>query len=275
MNFIRKYIFVILPFLLNACEHKRIGNDSFVVTKDEKGNLQSEIQYINDTIMDGLAKYYYYPNPKNALKDEIEFKNGIKEGWYKHYRQDGTIESKTYFKNNIPNGDNYWYYEDGKPKEETFWLKGKQYGVGKWYHKNGKLETFNVTDFYGTAIYVIQYDEQGNKIKEDGVVYSPKFVAVYASDTTQTPIVDDGVKANKEIAVKITVAQPPETKTTIRMGELNKNMITLPIENYTATYTQTFREKGKRTLVIAGEIKDLQGRTIKQDSTAIVLNIIE
>jgi len=276
MNIVRKITIVILFFLLNACERKRIGNDSFVVTKDGEGNLQSEIHYINDTVMQGLAKYYYYPNPKNVLKDEIEFRNGVKEGWYRHYRQDGTIESKTYFKNNLPDGENYWYYENGKPKEETFWVKGKQYGVGKWYYKNGKLETFNITDFYGTVNYVIQYDEQGNKTKEDGVVFSPKFIAVYTSDSTQTPIVDNGVKASKEIAIKITVAQPPQTKTIIRMGELNKgNMMELPIENYTATYKQIFTEAGKHTLVIVGEIKDLKNNLVKHDSTAVILNVIK
>lgn len=59
------------------------------------------------------------------------------------------------------------------------------------------------------------------------------------------------------------------------MGELNKNIVGLPIENYTATYKQTFTDVGKHTLVIVGEIKDLQGKTIKQDSTAVVLNVIE
>lgn len=276
MNIVRSAIAVILFLFLNACERKRIGNDSFVVTKDGDGNLQSEINYINDTIMHGLAKYYYHPNPKNVLKDEIEFSHGVRAGWYKHYRKDGTLESKTYFKNNLPDGENYWYYENGKPKEETFWIKGKQYGAGKWYYKSGKLETFNVTDFYNSILYVIQYDEQGNKTKEDGVVFSLKFVAVYTSDSTQTPIVDDGVKANKEIAIKTTVAQPPQTKTTIRMGELNKNnMMELPIKNYTATYKQTFAEAGKHTLVTVGEIKDLQGNLVKQDSTAVVINVIE
>ncbi len=276
MNIVFKSIVIaVLLLTMNACR-QRVGNDSFKVIKDGDGNLQSEIHYINDTVMHGLAKYYYYPNPKNVLKDEIEFNHGIKEGWYKHYRKDGTMESKTFFKNNLPDGENYWYYEDGKPKEETFWIKGKQYGSGKWYYKSGKLETFNMTDFYDNVFYVIQNDEQGNKVKEDGVVFSTKFIAMYATDSSQTPIVEDAIKAGKEVIIRVTIAQPPQTKTTIRMGELKKGkMIELPIENYTATYKQTYTEAGKHTLVTVGEIKDLQGNLVKHDSTTVIMNVIE
>ncbi len=272
-----KIIVCSLLLCLGACEYKRSDNKSFKVTKDGDGNLQSEINYINDTIMQGVAKYYYYPKPANVLKDEIDYNMGIKDGWQKHYRENGTLESNVHYKNGLADGLDYRYYEDGtKIKSENHWLKGKQYGVGKWYYKNGQLETFNVSDFYNNVLYVIQYDEQGNKTKEDGVVFSPKFTAFYtsASDSTQTPIRDNTVKANKEITTQITVAQPPQTKTTIRMGELNKrNMVELPIEVYTATYTQTYPKSGKYTLVTIGEIKDLKGNILKRDSitTAIVV----
>jgi antitoxin component YwqK of YwqJK toxin-antitoxin module len=272
--FLKITVLMLILFLsLNSCK-QHIDIESLKVTKDENGNLQSEIHYINDTLMNGLAKYYYSPNPKNVLKDEINFIKGKKDGWYKHYRKDGTLESKTYFKNNTPDGENYWYYEDGIPKEETFWKKGKQYGAGKWYYKSGKLETFNVTDFYDRVIYVIQYDEQGNKIKEEGVTFSPKFVAEYTNDSIGSPIMENFVKVGKEVSIKITVAEPPQTKTIIKMGELNKNnMKKLPIDNYnTAIYKTTFNESGTHTLITIGEIKDLNGSLIKRDSTAI--NII-
>lgn len=276
MNIVLKStVFVSILFGLIACEHKRIGNDSLVVIKDGEGNLQSEIHYINDTVMHGLVKYYYYPNPKNVLKDEIEYQYGKKEGWNKHYRKDGTLESRTHWKNDLPDGGNYWYYEDGKSREETFWIKGQQYGSGKWYYQNGQLETFAVTDFDGKCSYLLKYDSLGNKIKEEGVVFSPKVIAVYTSDTTQSPFIDDGVKANKEVVIKITVAQPPQTKTTIRMGELNKKMVELPVENYTAAYTQTFSEAGKYTLVIVGDIIDQQGNIVKHDSMTVDFNVIE
>jgi hypothetical protein len=269
-------LLIIFSSSIVTCVHKQVGIDSFVVTKDGDGNLQSEIHYINDTVMHGLAKYYYYPNPKNVLKDEIEFKNGVKEGWHRHYRKDGTLESKIQWKNNLEDGENYWYYENGILEQKTYRICGKQYGDAYYYYPNGKLKLYNCLNFWGENIYALKFDEQANKIKEEGVVFSPEFVAVYTSDSTQTPIVDNGVKASKEIVIKTTVAQPPQTKTIIKMGELNKgNMMELPIENYTATYKQIFTEAGKHILVIVGEIKDLKNNLIKRDSIAVKLNVIK
>jgi len=271
----RSVLFASVVFLyLSACFYQRVDKDSFVVTKDGRGTLQSEIPYINDTMIQGLAKYYYYPNPKNVLKDEIEFNNGRKEGWHKHYRKDGALESKIRFKNNLPDGDNYWYYENGQIASESFWIKNRQYGDTKLYYRNGKLKHYYSSDFFDNTMYVIKWDSLGNKIKEEGVVFSPKFVVVYANDST--PIVEDGIKAGKEVQVKVTVAQPPQTKTIIRMGELNKgNIMELPIENYTVNYKKNFVKPGKYTLVIAGEIKDQQGNLVKYDSTTVVLNVFE
>ncbi len=268
-------LLIIFCLVIASCERKRLGKDSFVVTKDRKGILQSEIHYINDTVMQGLAKYYYYPNPENVLKDEIEYRNGVKDGWHKHYRQDGTIESKIHWKYNSEDGEIYWYYNNGGLEQKTYRIMGKQYGDAYYYHPNGKLKLYNCLNSWGENIYVLKLDEQGSCIKEEGVVFSPNVILLYSIDSTQTPIMDDGIKANKEIAIKTTVAQPPQTKTTIRMGELNENMIELPIETYTATYTHTFTKTGKHTLIIVGEIKDLQGNLVKHDSTAVVLNVIE
>jgi hypothetical protein len=276
---LKKMRIKILPFLViclfTYCNKKRIGNDSFIVIKDGEGNLQSEIQYINDTIQHGLAKYYYYPNPKNVLKDEIEYNYGKKSGWHKHYRNDGTLESKTHWKNNVEDGQSVWYYDNKMIEQETYRINGVQYGSAYYYFPNGKLKLYNCIDSWGENIYVQKYDSLGHKIREEGLVYSPKLVVLYVNDTTQTPIVENWIKANEKIAIKMTVAQPPQTKTTIRMGELNKNMVTLPIENYTATYIHTFNTIGKNTILIAGEIKDMHGKRVKYDSTSVNLDVIK
>lgn len=266
----------ILFILFFSCESRRLDDNSLKVTKDGNGFLQSEIHYINDTVMHGLAKYYYYPNPKNVLKDEIEFNHGIKEGWYKHYRKAGTMESKTFFKNNIPDGENYWYYENGKIQSESFWSNNKQYGNTVLYYINGQMKHYYASDFFDNTLYVIKWDSLGNKIKEEGMVFSPKFLIAYNNDSPQSPILDNILKVDKEIIIKITVAQPPKTKTIIRMGELNNDrMVEMPIKNYTVNYRQTFTEIGKHTLVTVGEIKDLRGNLLKHDSILVKFNVIE
>lgn len=271
----KSWIYILIIFTLGyiSCKRGRADNKSFVVEKDGNGNLISEINYLNDTIIHGIAKYYYNPTPANILEEEIEYSHGIMEGLYKHYRKNGTLESKTEFKNNLTDGQNYWYYENGKPRNESFWEKGKQYGDAKWYYNNGQLRSYIALDYFGKCFYSILWDSTGNKTKEEGEVFSKNFVAIYSIDTSQTPIIENAVMKNKETITRITVAQPPQTKTTIRMGELNKkNMINLKIKKFTANYVSLFSESGKYNLVTVGEMKDLKGNILKYDS--IVTRIV-
>lgn len=264
----------LVGFLFISCETHRIGNDSLVKTSDGKGNLQSEINYVDDTIKHGVAKFYYYPHPANVLKDEIEYKSGVKDGWHTHYREDGTMESKINFKNGLQDGLTYWYYENENLKEESFWVKGKSYGIGKWYFPSGNLQTFNVTDYYGEVLYIIQYDEKGTIVSEDGVVFSPNFIATYADDTLGTPVVENSVKTEEEILIKVTVAEPPNTRTSIRMG-IYPDLQTLPIEHSTATFRKTFTKEGEFVLVTIGQIVDADGEIVRRDSISTKIVVKE
>jgi hypothetical protein len=267
--------YILIIFILSniSCKRVRVDNKSFIVEKDSNGNLISEINFLNDTIKHGLAKYYYNPIPANILEEEIEYNHGMMEGLYKHYRKDGTLESKTEFKNNIVDGENYWYYENGKTRNESYWEKGKQYGGAKWYYSNGQLKSYIVLDYFGKHFYSIMWDSTGNKIKEDGEVFSKNFIAIYSNDTSQTPIIENSVMKNKNVITRITAAQPPQTKTVIRMGELNKNnMVELKINKFSADYVSLFPKSGKFNLVTVGVMKDLKGNTLKYDS--IVTRIV-
>ncbi|MCC5916979.1 MAG: hypothetical protein JJU02_06590 [Cryomorphaceae bacterium] len=214
--------------------------------------------------MHGTAKYYY--SQSDIIKDEIEFNQGIKEGWHKHYREDGLLESKIHFRNNLQDGDTYWYYPNGNIKEYSYWVNGKQFGLAKWFYENGQLDLLNINDFSGDAIYLIKKDKNGNTSKEVGVVFSPNFKYIPQRDSM--PI-------HGESFIQIAVSEPPETKTTIQMGELGKELKQLKVINYLTTYHINFPDIGKYTLVIIGEIHDLQGNLIKKDSIATEINVVK
>lgn len=270
-QYLNPILYVVVLLCLNSCvwETKRVGNESVIIkrcnqTAFSEGKLKSKIHYINDTVMHGIAKYYYCPS--EVLKDEMEFNHGVKEGWHKHYRKDGTLKSKAHFKNGLPDGDTYWYYPDGTLKEHTQSVKGQQFGLAEWYYPNGQLELLNNVDFWGDAMYIIRYDEQGNKIQEDGVVFSPYYWYVPHRDS---------MPVNGETFIQIAVAEPPETKTTIRMGELGKELKQLTVNDYIITYQDTFKTTGKHTLVTIGEIHDMQGNLIRRDSITTEITVIE
>lgn len=255
-----------------GCEWKKIDNKSVKITKDGDGIIKSEIPYINDTIIDGIAKYYY--SKPNIISDEISFLNGIKNGWHKHYREDGSIESIIKWKNALQDGKTYWFYEDGKTiKSESFWIKGKPYGMGKWYYRNGKLRTYDITDFDDRIVYVIQYDSIGNKNNEDGVSFSPSF-QYYYTDSPEIVINKDSININREVGIKITASIIPNSLTKITMGLNKTSKLSLcPIKDYTAMYNYTFSKKGIYEFVTIGEMINKDDNLISHDTIITTISI--
>lgn len=279
-------IFTFSFLLLNiACEPKQSKREEEtikVITKDERGILQWEKCYIRNTrIEHGVCKDYYWPSPKNILREETEYRYGKKDGWSKAYLEDGTLESKIHFKNGLQDGMAYWYYKNGNIGIERFFIKGKRYGCGKFYYENGKLEGYNIYDFSEKVMYLLAYDENGNKIEEEGVVFSTNCMFLYADDSTETPIQKDKIKIGKKVIIKIPVAQfpnIPNRETNFKIREMGRDsMIELSIENYTATYTTIFTKKGQKTLIGIGKLygwQDKQDMHLYQQDSVIV-NVIE
>lgn len=254
-------------FLVGVClvDCGNPGNVNIKVSKDENGKIKSEIPYINDTLKHGTAKYYY---SSGVLEDQIEFRYGLQDGWNEHYRENGTIESKSYWRNDMPEGESYYYYENGKLKSESFMANGKQFGPAKIYFVNGQMKNFYMTDFSGETFYVIVWDSLGNKVKEEGLVFSRNF-------DLNPP--GDSMRKNMEIMIKMAVAQLPDMKTSIRITGLDKeNTIELPIENYTATFKRTFAETGIHSFKVMGEIRGIQHNNLyKRDSIQVEVKIRE
>lgn len=240
-----------------------VGTSHEVIKVGDK--LKSEIEYIDDSVMHGVAKYYYYPT--DVLSDEIEMRYGKKNGWHKHYRKDGTLESKTYFIKNIPNGKNIWYFNDGVNIEvENNWKDSIQYGQTKWLYNNGTIQTLSYSNLFGEVFYMVDYDSLGQKTHEEGFVFSP---TLYTKN--------DGSKLPKNdiLLIKVSVAELPNLYTTIKMGVLGEELKTLKIEDYTATYRNTFNEVGTYTLKTIGEIRESNGNLYKKDSITVDITVVD
>lgn len=260
------YLFC-FSFLLSCSGNKNsdFSGNHKVVVKDENGNLKHEISYLNDTLKHGRAKYYYYPT--NIPKCEMNFNYGKKEGWQKYFREDGTLKSKTHFRENIQDGLTYWYFEDGKTvKEKSNWKKGKPYGDAFYYYRNGSLETFNSDDAFGDTFFVIKWDSLGNKIYEDGMVFSPQFLSNLSASK---------IKTNEPLILRITVANPPNTKSRIFMEIKGKTLQELDVIDNTAIFNTSFTSPGLYNLITVGELKDLQGKLINRDSITTEIEIID
>ena len=72
--------------------------------------------------------------------------DGIKNGEYKTYYDNGNIETVVNYKNDKLNGESKSYYENGQIKGEINYKGGKKDGISKSYSENGQL--ISVETFY-------------------------------------------------------------------------------------------------------------------------------
>ena len=106
---------------------------------DENGILSKE-EIFNIDLKDKLTgeRIVYYPN-KNK-KEEYDFSNGKKDGYYTSY------------------------YKNGALKSDLEYNKGKLSGSCSWYYPSGNL--MKIQEFLNREYYQIEYYENGNKRSE-------------------------------------------------------------------------------------------------------------
>jgi antitoxin component YwqK of YwqJK toxin-antitoxin module len=87
-------------------------------------------------------KYEYYSN--GAIKREVEYSNGIKNGMMREYHLNGNLKSIANWKNDKLSGESITYYEDGTTiLSKCNWTEGKRDGTCNYYYSNGAIEIEN------------------------------------------------------------------------------------------------------------------------------------
>jgi len=92
-----------------------------------KKNLGRNLKYsveIKDGIENGPFKQYY---ENGILEIEAFYRNGKLEGIRRNYYKSGKLEVEGFQKNRKPDGWTYVYNEDGSLKKEIFFVEGQAY----------------------------------------------------------------------------------------------------------------------------------------------------
>jgi antitoxin component YwqK of YwqJK toxin-antitoxin module len=103
---------------------------------DGYGDVKAQGSY-KDGVMDGLWEYYY---ENGQLYSKGTFLNGEFEGAWEYNYENGQLLSKGSYQNGEKDG--VWEefnYINGKLSTWGSYLKGKQNGVWKYYNKDGDL----------------------------------------------------------------------------------------------------------------------------------------
>jgi hypothetical protein len=255
---------IFVSILVISCEDK----PKLKVEKYPNGNVKEEAYYLNDSIKHGLHKGYY---PDGKLKAEINFVQNKMSGPARYYFPDGQLKSEVHYVDDLLDGEAKWYHSNGQLEIQSFRVKGKEYGSTYFYNAQGKLEAYHCVDFNDDTIYILKFDETGNVIKEEGVVFSPA-IKVLPEDPS-------ALKVDKPVKLLITAAQPPGYSTNIWTRDFIDGKVKSreqhPIENSTVTVEEVFSYAGEQGIVVIGELRNQQNGLVARDSIIKVVHIYE
>ena len=146
-----------------------VGTDDTVITTTGKipdglvkefffdGAVREEVYYKNGK-KEGVAKLY---NSKGIVRGEFNFKNGEQEGLSKTYHPTGELLKEITFKNGKLEGVNREYAKDGRLLFEANFKDDKQDGITTIYHPDG-AKTVSVYE-KGRLVSEKHYDATGKR----------------------------------------------------------------------------------------------------------------
>jgi len=116
--------------------YKKGSSEPF--TGREKAKVQDKIiEYdVVNGVKNGEFKLY---QADGTLEMSGQIENNKNVGKWQYFYPSGELESEGNFVNNNPEGMWVWYYPSGKLKEEGSYIKGKRIGLWKQYDEQGKL----------------------------------------------------------------------------------------------------------------------------------------
>lgn len=134
---IMKIYLTILSVLCFACTN----------TVHEKGETKTDSTKAHKSLSDSVnlkpegrkLEKILYPNGKTKMEGNIE--NGLREGKWISWYENGMIWSETNFDKGVKNGPTTSYYPDGNKRYEGQYKNGKEFGKWIYYDKSGKVNS--------------------------------------------------------------------------------------------------------------------------------------
>lgn len=245
----------VIIILLFSCDNENQLKE--IKKYHASGQLSLKGYYIGDsTNYEGNLITYF---EDGTIANEYVFKNGLQDGIQKYYYATGVLEGVREYKNGIVEGIVEDYFINGSKKSTGFSLNEKLYGKVNYYYENGKIKSYGCVDKLEKTFYLIKWNEEGIKIKETGNVFSTNYEFLKTENKTTTT----------DIMLKVAVAEPPNRKTIVLMGELDKPLKEVGIKDYSVSYKTKIGKK----IIIKGIIKDLNDSILMEDADTITVNM--
>src|SRR5690606_32852112 len=123
-------------------EAKRVKGKFDLKGHHPDGGVRVEGTYLDEGAKDGVWKYYF---PDGTLDSEESHAKGVATGTQYHYRSDGTKsgEDVAYERNGVAYQSYTRYYPSGAVRQQGQWKGNVLEGVVRAYHPDGNPESVN------------------------------------------------------------------------------------------------------------------------------------
>ena len=119
--------------LITSCNKPFVKKELF-----EDGSVKSEKTFKKvDGKEELLKEVVFHPNGKKYI--EGNYKNGLREGYWASWYEDGTLWSEGEFRDGESHGKRTVFHPNGTLYYEGRFEKGKRVGLWKFYDENGNL----------------------------------------------------------------------------------------------------------------------------------------
>ncbi len=193
-------------FLLAKCA----SHNTITITK---GDYIVEGDITNDSIYNGRIKYYNKETKK--IFSDATYVNGIKNGEYKEYNENGTLNTDLFYKDGKENGVAKIYNDDGIIYSQDYYFYGLRVGNSLKY-RNNLLKTYSFISFENNALIQFDYDSLRGHHLSDQV----KNFYFYTS-TEYSESVADTLKLKTEYFLY--TPNPPMQEFTYSLVKVDKN----------------------------------------------------
>ncbi|MBS4064319.1 MAG: hypothetical protein KGZ74_07145 [Chitinophagaceae bacterium] len=144
------FLIPIIFFIASCINHN-------TATKKKIGDYIVESKFKNDSIPDGLTKYY---NLNGQLRSMFNFSDGVKNGAALNYNDNGKVHDSINYSYGKMNGWHYVYDTLGQLVFKNYFFFGQRIGEEIFY-KNDSIKAFAFINFEKKRIFSCAYDSIG------------------------------------------------------------------------------------------------------------------
>ena len=131
------FILIGISIIISSCNGKRIHISETSLELDNNGFPKNEKVFFNGDSFSGIV---FDEITENQVLFEINYKDGLPDGSFKSYYEDGQLKIMGNYNQGKEDGPFEKYHDNGKLKYKGNYKQGQKDGLFESYYDNGQLK---------------------------------------------------------------------------------------------------------------------------------------